>query len=352
MKKLLIIMSIFLVNLWIFSNSNAFLYGSIFSLESINTAKSNGIELSPPFNSRTYCLIQQRRYNHLFKDYIRSTCFQKVWDIKYYYLICDASKFSDCSVDKYLGSPLNEEELKWNIWWNNNWSEIDQFNNNKDLKQEILDKVNKILEYQKNTIYSSDLEQRSQFIYDKLNQILSNNNQNYNKKLYDFVDRIYKKQNLEEKLDLSKLYTIDSMLFVEEDTNETFSLRDLLRWNVWKKDLEKVYKINLILKDSYWIKYNVNLKITKKENGQKEYEIEDVINWIFMDNNWKEYEIEDVISDIFEQWTNVNNNGDINNNENVGNEDLNNSSQNQINLDNKKELSLQEIMNMVFKEDE
>gem|GEM_PF-4964999 len=103
LKKInLFIILIFSFSL-IISNSQAFLYGSIFSMESLNIVKENKIELSPEYNSRTICLVRQKQYNRDFPKYIRSTCFeQQAIPGKYFYLICNKQNFSNCDTDTYL----------------------------------------------------------------------------------------------------------------------------------------------------------------------------------------------------------------------------------------------------------
>jgi hypothetical protein len=78
MKKInIFFMALMLSSSFLISNTQAFLYGSIFSLESLNIAKANNIEISPAYNSRTICLARKKEYNKKFSKYIRSTCFKK-----------------------------------------------------------------------------------------------------------------------------------------------------------------------------------------------------------------------------------------------------------------------------------
>jgi hypothetical protein len=78
MKKIKLSLIIFLLSFTLnIGNTQAFLYGSIFSIESLNIVKANKIELSPAYNSRAICLVRQKQYNRDFPKYIRSTCFRQ-----------------------------------------------------------------------------------------------------------------------------------------------------------------------------------------------------------------------------------------------------------------------------------
>ncbi len=362
MRKIIFSFIIILLNFSFVINSQAFLYWAIYSLNSINIAKANWIELSPPYNSRTYCLISQRKYNHYFKDYIRSTCFQKEDDNNsFYYLICPNS-FSDCNVSKYLWAALNEEELNWNIWNNKNISKCGWFDDkcwnftvvnskqNTITRDDIVNKVKDIFELQKNTAFSSDVDSRLYNVLNNIEWIIEKNNPSTNKKLYEFLDNIYKKYSWQANLDINKIYTIESMIFTDTINWDTFTLKDLLSNNVWVKDINKVYNVTLVVRDYFWIRYNVNLKFDKNfsfswkyiKTPWNDYNIEEIINWVFMDDNWNEYNIEDVIKNIFEE-----NNNSTPEYYNSWTTDPNTSSVDSWD----KELSLEEIMNMVFKEE-
>ena len=297
MKKInLFVITLILSSTLFISNSNAFLYGSIFSLESLNVAKANNIELSPAYNSRIICLARKQEYNKKFPKYIRSTCFKKEWDLnKYYYLICDSNSFTNCDVDLYLWSPMNINILKPVAI---NVEKIIEKEQTKEMVNKIYDSVANILSNQK----PEQLSQRSQEAYNIVDDYIAYNWKNLDKLkgLNDYIKKIERKQKKNSIISLKKHYKLKEIRFINTSNNTYYSIQDFFAKRVPDKYLDQIKKVKVVFENTE-TGQSYTLKITFWDDASiADYNVDDVITWIFTDTvTGKDYNIDDIITKIF-----------------------------------------------------
>ncbi len=300
MKKInLFLIALILSFGFIVSNTNAFLFGSIFSIESLNIAKANNIEISPAYNSRTICLARKKEYNKKFKKYIRSTCFQKEWDLRHYYIICNSKQFTNCDVDLYLWNPMNIGELqpiKKEV--------IIKKQQTKELVNDIYDSVANILSNQK----PEGLSERSQQAYSYVDSYIANHKNNAKKleNINNYISAIASKQKRNSVISLKKHYKLREIRFINTYNNTYYNLQDFFAKRVPDKYLDQIKKIKVMF-ENIDTNQTYTLKITIWDGKSiADYSIDDVITWVFTDTTtWKDYNINDIITKIFteDDWT-------------------------------------------------